>query len=260
MRSPVLVFSLVAAAATTVSASGGLSDLPLSPHVKGHAPTKVETPRQYVEGAYPRPQDANREIAAEHRDRQDTSRLDHPRPPQPNISAEEGKFGIPAAAGSMAGGVSDSSPAVGADAEEGGSSASSAGGNPASGTDILHFGNVTNNLLDGANSQDAVPARSNGGSGDHYMNNLNAYSYNRMKRIVRTEPRNIMNRRDDFGLPPLSMDEPDDENSGQDGPDGVSQRGRETPGSGPYGGEAHSGEVGSSEGGHVYNEPASDSP
>ena len=46
------------------------------------------------------------------------------------------------------------------------------------------------------------------------MNN-NAYSYNRMKRIVRTEPRNIMNRRDDFGLPPLSMDEPDDENSGK---------------------------------------------
>ena len=43
----------------------------------------------------------------------------------------------------------------------------------------------------------------------------NAYSYNRMKRIVRTELRDNMSRRADWGTDPLSIDEPDNENSGK---------------------------------------------
>ncbi len=41
---------------------------------------------------------------------------------------------------------------------------------------------------------------------------------------------------------------------GQDGADGQSIKGSEHDGSGPYGGHAHSGNPGSSEGGHVYND------
>ncbi|KAI0335994.1 hypothetical protein GY45DRAFT_571501 [Cubamyces sp. BRFM 1775] len=271
MRSPVLAFSLFAAVVTTASAQvEGYSGIPLSPEVQSHAETfRMKTPRQYGEGAYLRPHDADRGIAASaHREPQAASRLD--RPPQPHLNNGNGRFGIPAAAGTTDGGFSDSGPAVGADAGEGGNSASSANGDSASGTDLFHFGPVTGNPLTSTAStstQDAVPAGDNGGYAYHSTDN-NAYRYYRMKRVARTELRGNMSKRADWDIPAdadnwnipaqsLNTDEPDDENSGQDGADGVSQRGSETPGSGPYGGQAHSGEVGSSEGGHVYNEPAS---
>ncbi|KAI8995462.1 hypothetical protein BD414DRAFT_479631 [Trametes punicea] len=275
MRSPVLVFSLVAAAATTVSAHSSITPAPpLSPQFQGDiGASRMNSPRQYGAQVHPRPQEAITSQRHEGGDR--FAANSQPKPPQPPHLAADHGVSLPSNGGNLEGGVSDSGPAVGSDAGAGGGSASSPDGDPASGTDVLNFGdNLPGSLSNAASSPYPTGARDEVPSQDpaYTYTASHAYGYHRMRRMLRADFKHTTIRRDEpilpgetvpnsLGIPggEIDSDNPDDDSSGHDGADGVSQRESETDGPGPYGGHAHSGEVGSSEGGHVYNEPASNS-
>ncbi|OSD06044.1 hypothetical protein PYCCODRAFT_1071275 [Trametes coccinea BRFM310] len=251
MRSPVLAFALFAVA--TVSAQTAVH---------------VRAPRQYGGEPDRRTQDPTHGEPARRPDEIESGvpRPDRPRPPPPP-HVDFGHGVIPTD-GDLNGGVSDTQPAVGNDAEQGGGSMTTSSGDSASGTDLFNVGEQVGNVLPGAaNAQGQLPSQGTG----YAPTTGYAYSHHRMRRVLRSELKNNSTRRDDSLLPddggvagwdlptPNENDDPngDDDDSGHDGADGVSQRGSETDGDGPNGGHAHSGEVGSSEGGHVYNEPAS---
>ncbi|KAI0374350.1 hypothetical protein BV20DRAFT_1118375 [Pilatotrama ljubarskyi] len=257
MRSPVLAFSLLAAAAVSVSAQSNVSpDLPLSPDLQGNAGLfHVKNPREYQDTAYP--------YAANSRG--------HPEPP--SLGPDHGGMMLPRPAGDLDGGTSNSAPAVGGAAGDGGGSTTTTDGDPASGADLV---NKVGNQIFHTATGDAQKGHGQSEISDQesrfaYKSTPGyAYEYHRMRRVVRTIFSGSGTRRDEsllsdegeLGLSDSDVDSGDNGNdndsSGQDGPDGVSQRGSERDGRGPNGGHAHSGEVGSSEGGHVYNIPASE--
>ncbi|CDO72402.1 hypothetical protein BN946_scf184977.g101 [Trametes cinnabarina] len=275
MRSPALAFALFAVAATSVSAQVDASPagLPLSSQFQGHAgETHVKLSRQYGGELQRRPQDPSRESARRPGEIESgVPTPEHPRPPQPPHFVSSHGLGSFPSDDDLNGGVSNTQPAIGSDAEQGGGSTSSSDGTPASGTDVLNLGNQVGNVLaDNPATQGQVPS-----SASTYKPPPGyAYRQDRMRRVLRSELKGNSSKRDgslipasddggvdgwDLPTPNVNDDpnDPDDDNSGHDGADGVSQRGSETDGQGPNGGHAHSGEVGSSEGGHVYNEPAS---
>ncbi|TFK87957.1 hypothetical protein K466DRAFT_599069 [Polyporus arcularius HHB13444] len=218
MRSPILAISLVAAAIATASARPTPSrDAPLSPTVQGGVGTfHVKTPRQYL------PNEPSREID---RQRSEAER-EHAggfgdRPPTPRPSNI-----LPLAPHGESGGVSTSSPATGLDAGQGGGNASSADGDLASGADALkqYLGNVV---------APATPSQFSAGD--------NSYGF---------QPQDsAYTRHHDPNCNTGSNDDNSDDNSNIDGADGQSIKGGESRG-------GHSGNTGSTEGGHVYNCPS----
>ncbi|KAI0361817.1 hypothetical protein OH77DRAFT_1418075 [Trametes cingulata] len=270
MRSPILAFSLFAAAAVSVSAQSNIAPgLPLSPDVQGNAGSfRVNTPREHRTTGYPeQSNDGSRSLEGPDNRRPPT----RPAPPEPpHFGADHGGIMVPHPADDLNGGMSNSAPAVGATAGDGGGSMTTTDGDPASGADLVNIGNQ---IFDTATGK--APTQSDASNQDGSFSYDSApgyaYGYHRMRRVVRTLFGRSAGRRDDplqalpdggvSGLPNQQIDDNNNnnnDNSGQDGPDGVSQRGNERDGRGPNGGHAHSGQVGSSEGGHVYNIPASD--
>ncbi|KAL1952139.1 hypothetical protein VTO73DRAFT_1288 [Trametes versicolor] len=253
MRSPALAFSLFAVAAT-VSAQSNITQRSTLEQPEVHVNVgsyQMQTPKEFLSGVYPRAGDRGDE-------RHEATRGRRPEPPHVNAN-----HGVPMGSSSgngIDGGVSDTAPAIGANAGDGssGSSSSSSDSGPASGSDIFNIGN---------NLQNAFGAKQVSQSPDSAQDALSAqqadagykptagytYNYQRMKRMSRVEPAANVSRRD--VIDSLTGNENDgqsssDDNSNHDGADGTSQRGSETNG-------GHAGEVGSSEGGHVYNEPSS---
>ncbi|KAI9057149.1 hypothetical protein FKP32DRAFT_1681885 [Trametes sanguinea] len=272
MRSPVLAFALFAVATVSAQTTGATAkpDLPASHGLQDHTDAlHVKSARQYGGEADRRPQDPNGEIPRRPDEIESgVPRPDRPRPPPPpHFNFGHGAF---PADDDLNGGVSDTQPAIGNDAEQGGGSTSTSDSDSASGSDLLNFGDQVGNVIPGvANAQGQLPPQGTG----YAPSTGYAYTSHRMRRVVRSELKSNSTRRDDSLIPddggvagwdlptPNENDDPNndpnDDDSGHDGADGVSQRGSETDGRGPNGGHAHSGEVGSSEGGHVYNEPAS---
>ncbi|OJT12612.1 hypothetical protein TRAPUB_10853 [Trametes pubescens] len=262
MRSPALAFSLFAVAAT-VSAQSNITQRSTLEQPNVHANVgsyQMQTPKEMLSGVYPR---------AEYRgdQRQNHGATREGRPGPPHVNANHGVTMGSSAGDGVNGGVSDTAPAVGADAGDGssGSSSSSSDSGPASGTDIFNVGNSIQNALGadkvsqspgGAQSALAAPEQADAG---YKPSPGYTYSDQRMKRS-RVEPAVNVSKRQ-LGLPTSNQNDNSgsDDNSNQDGADGTSQRGSETDGAGPNGGEAHSGNVGSSKGGRVINDPASSS-
>ncbi|KAI0824170.1 hypothetical protein BC628DRAFT_1339663 [Trametes gibbosa] len=248
MRSPALAFSLFAAVAT-VSAQATIGNMPPL------TPALLSRGSEHPAALYSRPQD-NRD--ADHRG---AARAGRPQSPPHLNNVNHGKGDS-----NMNGGTSDTSPAVGSDAADGGESASSPDGSSAAGWDVFNVGSGIQDALSGTKSgvPNGPPAEP---AGVGYKPDPQvAYSYQRMRR-ARVTSNGSANKRDDpllrsgegvtRTLESPNQDNPDNDNSNQDGPDGTSRRGSEVDGAGPYGGHAHSGQVGSSEGGKVYNTPAS---
>ncbi|KAI0768459.1 hypothetical protein BD413DRAFT_125803 [Trametes elegans] len=266
MKSPIIAFSLFVAAAATATAQDNSNiarDVPLSPTAHGNiGALHVKTPRQYPTEHHAQSEDLGRNSRGRPEgERASDGRVAHIPPPGPD------KVAVPSSGDDLDGGVSQTAPATGTDAGEGGGDTSTTDSGPASGWDIINLGN---NVQDAVTGGQAVPDPSSNPESTHSYNYSSdrAHGYPRMRRVALRDVSGLIGKRDDGmsipdalgnnGFDTVTDDEPDNDNSGQDGADGVSQRGSETPGSGPYGGQAHSGSVGSSQGGHVYNEPASD--
>ncbi|KAI0724375.1 hypothetical protein C8T65DRAFT_824661 [Cerioporus squamosus] len=253
MRSPILAIFLVAAAIATASAQSLPSRS--SPTLQGGAGSfHMKTPRQYPSETHGGHDEPSREIDRQRSDqeREHAGGKVDDRPPIPRPSNA-----LPFAPQGEKGGNSVSLPATGADAGQGGGSTSSVDGSPASGEALDKVGSVVTStpLSQGSAAEEDSYA---------FHPQDSAYAY-RMKRVARSDPGALVYRREDILDPativddaPGSNDGDSSNNSNQDGADGQSTRGKETEGDGPDDGKAHSGEVGSSEGGHVYNYPASD--
>ncbi|KAH9855435.1 hypothetical protein C2E23DRAFT_724253 [Lenzites betulinus] len=268
MRSPALAFSLFAAVATVTAQSSIAHDMPLSPEGQAHVGSyTVHLPREYPAVGPPLLQERDGE------GRHGASRAGRPEPVAHPSTAGHG-----AGAGDTNGGTSQSSPAVGGNAADGGNSTTTPDGGAPMGPDIFGIGSGVQSTVSGmhllsscllhiltwrAGAQNGVSddQASAAPAGFSYKPTPEAaYSYQRMRRVARGNA----DRRDDPLEPAeegasyfTNQDNPDSDNSNNDGADGTSQRGTEVDGEGPNGGHAHSGQVGSSEGGKVYNSPAS---
>ncbi|KAI0762812.1 hypothetical protein C8Q74DRAFT_1371796 [Fomes fomentarius] len=251
MRSSALLLSLVAAVVATTSAQEAA--LPRtqrpSPAVQGGVGSfHVKSPRQYAQDQINRPDDETRDITKEreqaHRDRTDALR--NHRLERPHLADNSDLS--PSSGTGKNGGVSTTKSAVGADAEQGGNSVSSQDGSSASG---LGLNTVVSQFVGGASSPAPQPQEH-----DTYPFQPQdpGYTY-RSKQFSQTTTDVVSRER--RGIPDIvghGGNDTSNENSGKDGADGQSIKGSERDGSGPYGGHAHSGNPGSSEGGHVYND------
>ncbi|KAI0639225.1 hypothetical protein C8Q77DRAFT_46878 [Trametes polyzona] len=252
MKSPILAFSFFAATATVSGQSlGAIQGVPLSPQLQANVGSyHTQLPRAYPAASYPRPQE-DRARGGE----REATRLGHNQPPR--LSSNHGAMPIPQG-DNLSGGVSGTAPAVGGDAASGGGDASSTDASPASGSDILNLGDGVQNALSGESIASTPDSSSDEPTDTSYETSPGyAYTSRRLGRMLRIRDDGLVPYDEGVLELPNQDDDPDNENSNHDGADGVSQRGSEIDGEGPYGGHAHSGQVGSSEGGHVYNSPAS---
>ncbi|KAI0735359.1 hypothetical protein C8Q76DRAFT_791920 [Earliella scabrosa] len=275
MRSPSLLLVLVTAAITTPAFAQELFQHAQrqTPAVHGGVGSfHVESPRQYASERVPRPEEESRRIDRERqqaeRDRMEALR-DHR--PEPQHLADDPNV-VPAKGKGENGGVSVSPPALGADADDGGSNDRTGDGSSASGFGVDYIVEKVANSEYFSNfieiGLSTLAGKVSAYQPDIPQNN-SSYEFqpqghasgDRVKRSPKITTYVSSRKRQDISdIVGVGDDEEEDdgstdENSGQDGADGQSIRGTETDGPGPYGGHAHAGYPGSSEGGHVYNYP-----
>ncbi|KAI0670080.1 hypothetical protein C8Q78DRAFT_1079979 [Trametes maxima] len=270
MRSPVLTFSFLAAAAT-VSVAAQASHLaqgaPLAPRLQAKAESFRLGSREYPTTAHSRPEDIAKNSREPDRPQNGAQRAGHPEPPRVQ-TAHGADTGIRLPSGSgLDGGVSGTAPAVGSDAGQRGGSARSPDSPPALGQDAINIGeNATSRIMAAAEEDSPAPPNGNyTGASEHYRS-----GYTRMRRMYRHVNTHSASKYADplsgsdgesTGLAlteqELTTDDSgsSDDGSGNDGADGTITKGIARPGSGLDGGHAETGEPGSSKGGHVYNSP-----
>ncbi|KAI0651674.1 hypothetical protein C8Q79DRAFT_1114593 [Trametes meyenii] len=270
MRSPVLAFSLIAAATASAAAQASPQDglLKLGPHIHTNARSlHLENRRAHPAVAHSLSDDNARNSREPGGRQSDAQRAGRPEPPHLRPDHDDTGVKFPVPVGSpLNGGTSDTALAVGSDAGQGGGTARSSDGAPVAGQDTINIGkNITSAVAEEgssvfSNHSEYVDASKQYGSG-----------YTRMRRMSRPVNAHSASKYADSSLAGdgawsgLALAEKEattddsggaDDSSGTDGADGTSTKGIATPGSGPNGGHAETGEPGSSKGGHVYNSPS----